>query len=386
MPPADSILGLKALYAADESLDKIDLTVGAYRTDEGKPLVLPAVEEAKKRLENSHEYLPIEGLKTFRDSTEVLIFGKGSEAKRITIQTLSGTGAVRLGFEFFKRFLPGRSVYLPSITWANHWNIARDADIKAESYSYLDSEQKFDMKGMVRDLENAPDGSIVLLHLCAHNPTGVDPTEEQWLELARVFSVKRHLPMFDSAYVGFASGDISRDVAPFRLFVSKGLAPWASVSFSKNFGLYSERVGALHATLGDADDPDAVLGHLKKLARAMYSNPPAFGARIVAAILADDSLKESWLQSLTDMSGRIDEMRHLLRSALEEKTRLDWSQITQQIGMFSFTGISRENVLKLRRTHHVYMLENGRISMAGVNKHNVDALATAISTLYTDSS
>lgn len=382
-PAADPILGLKALYAADQAENKIDLAVGAYRTAHGAPWVLPPVVEARRRLMGKalqHEYLPIEGLGAFRLAVESLLYGNATDVHRVTIQALSGTGAVRLALEFMARFYR-RPLYLPKITWSNHWNIARDAGFTdAKAYSYLKADGlSLDFDAMYADIEAAEDGAIVLLHLCAHNPTGVDPSISQWRRLAELFSYKHMLPLFDSAYVGFASGDVDRDSAPFRLFVDRGLAPWACVSFSKNFGLYSERVGALHATVSNTNEAAAVLGHLKKVARAMYSNPPAFGARIVATVLDDPSLKASWLESLRVMSTRIADMRALLRRHLETLCPdRSWNHITDQIGMFSFTGIARPLVLQLRAEHHVYMLENGRVSMAGVNSANVVPLANAI--------
>ncbi|KAJ8600978.1 hypothetical protein CTAYLR_006322 [Chrysophaeum taylorii] len=386
VPPADPILGLKVVFRQDPfTSSKIDLTVGAYRTNDGEPWVLPAVRVATERLLTAdHEYLPIDGLPAFTRATQRLMYGD-DVASAVTVQTLSGTGAVRLSLEFLKRFFDA-PLYLPRITWSNHFNIARDAGFAdPRTYAYLDdATSRLDFESMLADLDAAPDGSIVLLHLCAHNPTGVDLTLPQWEILADLFARKSLLPLFDSAYLGFATGDLDRDAKPFRLFFEKGLAPWACVSFSKNFGLYSERVGALHATVR-VEERDAVLGHLKKIARAMYSNPPAFGARIVSTVLEDPDLYASWLDSLHVMSDRIFETRGLLRSHLENATRdHDWDHITSQIGMFCFTGLTKSQVLELREKHHVYMLDNGRVSMAGVNTRNVEPLAAAIAAVLED--
>mmetsp|Transcript_9984 Transcript_9984/g.32554 ORF Transcript_9984/g.32554 Transcript_9984/m.32554 type:complete len:289 (+) Transcript_9984:1389-2255(+) len=271
---------------------------------------------------------------------------------------------------------------IPKTTWSNHRNIARDAGFQGEAlaaYRYLDAAtNRLDIGGMLADLEAAPDQSIVLLHLCAHNPSGVDPTLEQWHRIADVVARKKMLPLFDSAYLGFASGDVDRDAKPFRLFVEKNLQPWACVSFSKNFGLYSERVGAVHATVASDDEKRNVVGHVKLIARPLYSNPPAFGARLVATILDDPKLEASWRQSLTVMADRIRSTRSLLRTKLEERTKTPWNHVTDQIGMFSFTGLEKDHVRSLREKHHIYILDNGRVSMAGVNNHNVDKLADAI--------
>ena len=378
-PPADPILGLKALYVADEASEKMEFTIGAYRTDDGKPWVLPSVAEATARVVNeNHEYLPIEGYGPFLRGSEQLLYGIYNYSSVIaSVQALSGTGAVRLALEFLQRHWPQKTVLLPGTTWSNHKNIVRDAGYEdVKTYRYL-KENKFDIHGLLEDLRAAPEKSIVLFHLCAHNPSGIDPSMKEWNQIANVVFEKNLLPLFDSAYLGFATGDVDNDARPFRLFVDRGLQPWAAVSFSKNFGLYSERVGAVHATMETKDERDAVIGHFKLLSRAMFSNPPAFGARIVAEILHDADLKARWLRDLKIMADRITAMRSLLKAKLEELGG-DWSHITSQIGMFSFTGLTRDQVLKLRSKHHIYLLENGRLSMAGVNTQNVNRLALAI--------
>jgi len=381
-PPKDPILGVKELFLADPAADKINLSVGAYRDHAGKPWVLPPIAEARKRLVDAgmeHEYLASTGDEKYCRGAEELLYGATSDSVA-TVQALSGTGGLRLCFEFMKRHYPGATVYVPSCTWSNHWNVLRDAGVEAAPYAYLDdSGLRLDWPAALKDLAAAPDGSIVLLHLCAHNPSGVDPSREEWEQLAELCAAKKFLPCFDSAYLGFASGDVDQDAWPFRRFVELGLAPWACVSFSKNFGLYSERAGCVHASCGSPEEAAAVKGHLGKLARALYSNPPAFGARLVAEVLADPELNAQWRESLKTMSGRIADMRSVLRKNLEEKApSKDWSQITSQIGMFSFTGLSAEEVLRLRADHHVYMLESGRLSMAGVTEANVGPLADAI--------
>mmetsp|Transcript_33997 Transcript_33997/g.105211 ORF Transcript_33997/g.105211 Transcript_33997/m.105211 type:complete len:415 (-) Transcript_33997:30-1274(-) len=383
VPPKDAILGVKEEFLADPApaADKINLSVGAYRTDEGEPWVLPPIAAARRRLVETmeHEYLASTGDAGYCAHAARLLYGSPGD-EIATVQSLSGTGSLRLCFEFLKRHYPDETVYGPSCTWANHWNILRDAGMNVEKYAYLDAAGlRLDWPALYADLEQAPDGSIVLLHLCAHNPSGNDPTRDQWKELAALAKRKNFLPLFDSAYLGFASGDVDADAWPFRHFVDEGLAPWACVSFSKNFGLYSERAGAVHATCADAAEAAAVKANLGTLARALYSNPPAFGARLVAEVLGDDDLEKDWRQCLVTMSGRIAEMREALRAALEARVPdRDWSHITSQIGMFSYTGLSAPQVMKLRADYHVYMLESGRLSMAGVTKGNVEPLADAI--------
>ena len=388
VPPADPVLGIKAQFVADDTPTKIGLSVGAYRDDDGNPWVLPPVEAARERLfgpngTTTHEYLSIDGFERYNKLAQGLLYGP-EEANHdvVTVQALSGTGALRLAMEFLNRHYPGpRTAYIPAVTWSNHWNIFKDAGwADSRPYTYLDKAGlRLEWSSLLADLEAAPEGSVVLLHLCAHNPSGVDPSRDQWKELAALVKRKGLFPLFDSAYLGFATGDLDADAWPFRYFLQQGLAPWACVSFSKNFGLYSERTGAVHATVASPHEADAVRGHLKKVARAMYSNPPAFGARVVAAVLDDPELKAAWLDTLKVMSSRIGDMRTALRAKLDSlDTGRDWSHITSQIGMFSYTGMTKAEVLKIREKHHVYMLESGRISMAGINTKNVDQLATAI--------
>ena len=388
VPAADPILGIKAQFLEDEEEDKINLSVGAYRDDEGKPWVLPPVKAARERLAGpnattEHEYLSIDGFGAYNAHAQSLLYGPAeADHHVVTVQALSGTGAVRLAMEFLERHYPGpRVAMIPKVTWSNHWNIFKDAGWSdARPYTYLDATGlQLDWPALVADLEAAPDGAVVLLHLCAHNPSGVDPSKDQWVELASLVKRKQLFPLFDSAYLGFATGDLDADAWPFRHFLNEGLAPWACVSFSKNFGLYSERTGAVHATVATPTEADAVRGHMKKVARAMYSNPPAFGARVVAEVLGDPQLKADWLDTLKVMSSRIGDMRTALKAKLDAlDTGRDWSHITSQIGMFSYTGLKKSEVLKLRKDHHVYMLESGRVSMAGINTNNVDKLASAI--------
>ncbi|KAH8080456.1 hypothetical protein JL720_9152 [Aureococcus anophagefferens] len=355
VPPADPVLGIKAQFVADDTPTKIGLSVGAYRDDDGNPWVLPPVEAARERLfgpngTTTHEYLSIDGFERYNKLAQGLLYAREANHDVVTVQALSGTGALRLAMEFLNRHYPGpRTAYIPAVTWSNHWNIFRTLAGPTRPYTYLDKAGlRLEWSSLLADLEAAPEGSVVLLHLCAHNPSGVDPSRDQWKELAAL--VKRR----------------------------QGLAPWACVSFSKNRAL-QRRAGAAHATVASPHEADAVRGHLKKVARAMYSNPPAFGARVVAAVLDDPDLKAAWLDTLKVMSSRIGDMRTALRAKLDSlDTGRDWSHITSQIGMFSYTGMTKSEVLKIREKHHVYMLESGRISMAGINTKNVDQLATAI--------
>ena len=302
---------------------------------------------------------------------------------------------MRIGAEFINENASGINVYFPTPTWGNHFNIFKHAGFKAEQvrkyryhflysfcffFSYYDTKaSKLDLAGMLEDLTNAPDGSGFLFHLCAHNPTGLDPTEAEWKSIEEVIAKKKHLVIFDSAYQGFASGDLDKDAWALRYFVSKGHQVILAQSFSKNLGLYGERTGALSVVCASAEEAQRVLSQLKILARSCYSNPPKHGAEIARRVLGDPELFAQWKEELVGMASRIDEMRKALRSKLEALgSKRDWSHITKQIGMFSFTGLNEAQVKIMIEKYHIYMTSNGRISMAGLNKSNVDYVAKAI--------
>ena len=389
--PADPILGLNAMFQEDSSDVKVNLGVGAYRTAGGKPYVLPVVKRVERALAEdetqNHEYLPIAGHAEFIRQTAGLILGKESEALRdgrvATVQALSGTGALRVGFTFLRKFYNSEAaVLIPRPTWANHKNVIAESGLgNAREYRYFDSVSGgVDIEGMIEDLKAAPMRSVVLLHGCAHNPTGADPTEEQWKVVKRVCEERKHLPFFDVAYQGFATGDLHQDGQSVRLFAQGGSELIVSQSYAKNMGLYGERIGALNFVCSNSEVTSSVLSQLKRVIRPMYSNPPAHGAKIAARILSDGRFFEEWEGELRKMSGRIQEMRHALRKKLEElKTPGSWDRITRQIGMFSYTGLTEQQVEYIRKKHHVYMTSNGRISMAGLNVSNVDFVARAIS-------
>ncbi|KAK4644099.1 Aspartate aminotransferase, cytoplasmic [Podospora bellae-mahoneyi] len=400
--PEDPLFGLMRAYKADQSPDKVDLGIGAYRDDNAKPWVLPVVKKADEILRNdpeaNHEYLPIAGLASLTSKAAELLLGTGAPAiaeKRVaSVQTISGTGAVHLGALFLARFYKvngaNRTLYLSNPTWANHHQIFTNVGIPIEQYPYFDKKTKgLDFEGMKASLTNAPDRSIILLHACAHNPTGVDPTPEQWREIAELMKAKKHFPFFDTAYQGFASGDLDRDAGAIRYFVEQGFELVIAQSFAKNFGLYGERAGCFHFVAPPA--PDAaevttrVASQLAILQRSEISNPPIYGARIASIVLNDKYLFAEWQENLRTMSGRIIAMRQALRSKLEELgTPGQWNHITDQIGMFSFTGLSEAQVQKIRSDFHIYMTKNGRISMAGLNTRNVEYVAKAIDRVVRD--
>ncbi|KAJ2905460.1 aminotransferase class I and II [Zalerion maritima] len=400
--PEDPLFFLMRTYRADESPNKVDLGIGAYRDDDAKPWVLPVVKKstydsappasADEVLRSdpnlNHEYLPIAGLASFTSKAAELILGSDSpalaEERTTSFQTISGTGAVHLGAAFLAKFYRGnRTVYLPDPTWANHKQIFGNVGIPSATYPYFDKSTKgLDFEGMKAALSAAPEASIILLHPCAHNPTGVDPTLDQWKELADLVKQKKHFPFFDCAYQGFASGDLDKDAAAIRYFVAQGFEMLIAQSFAKNFGLYGERAGCFHAVTAPHADATSTIGRISSqlaiVQRSEISNPPIYGARVASTVLNDVALFSEWTENLKTMSGRIIAMRKDLREKLEALgTPGTWNHITDQIGMFSYTGLSEEQVLKLRSDAHIYMTKNGRISMAGLNTKNVNYVAKA---------
>ncbi|KAH3983170.1 hypothetical protein HBI06_096650 [Parastagonospora nodorum] len=393
--PEDPLFGLMAAYRRDNDPKKVDLGIGAYRDNNAKPWILPVVKKADEILRNdpdlNHEYLPIAGLADFTSASQKLVLGGDSPAikeKRVTsLQTISGTGAVHLGALFLAKFYKKgsqRLAYFSDPTWANHFQIFSNVGLEYKTYPYFSKQTKgLNFDGMISSLQDAPEGSIILLHACAHNPTGVDPTQDQWKKIAEVIRSRKHFPFFDTAYQGFASGDLARDGWAIRYFIEQGFELCIAQSYAKNFGLYGERAGCFHFVTSPSSDAETtvkrIASQLAILQRSEISNPPAYGARIASTVLNDPKLFAEWEANLREMSGRIKEMRTALRSKLEELgTPGTWNHITDQIGMFSFTGLTEQQVLKIREDAHVYMTKNGRISMAGLNTNNVEYFAKAV--------
>jgi len=387
--PADPILGVTDAYKADPAVnEKLNLGVGAYRTEEGQPLVLKIVRQAEAELVADHtrnkEYLPIGGNPEFCKLSRQLILGRGSravaEGRVATVQSLSGTGALRLAAEFIAKFAPKAAVFLPNPTWGNHNKIFPTGGCAIKQYRYYNPATRgLDFEGMCADLRAAPNGSVVLLHACAHNPTGVDPTPEQWGGIMRIVAEKSLLPLFDSAYQGFASGDLDRDAQAVRSFVDAGMEAIVCQSFAKNMGLYGERVGALSIVCRSSDDAKRVESQLKLVIRPMYSNPPSHGAAVAARVLGNAQYFEAWKVELKMMATRIIDMRTRLHAELKRLgTPGDWTHILNQIGMFTFTGLNTAQVEHMTNKHHVYMTKDGRISMAGLSASKCPHLAKAI--------
>ncbi|KAK4761677.1 hypothetical protein SAY87_029561 [Trapa incisa] len=386
--PEDPILGVTVAYNKDQSPVKLNLGVGAYRTEEGKPLVLNVVRQAEHSLVNDKarvkEYLPIVGLAEFNKLSAKLIFGSDSSAiqdnRVVTVQCLSGTGSLRVGGEFLAKHYHERTIYIPAPTWGNHPKVFTLAGLSVKTYRYYDpSTRGLDFQGLLEDLNSTPSGAIILFHACAHNPTGVDPTLEQWGQIRQLIRSRGLLPFFDSAYQGFASGSLDADAQSVRMFASDGGECVVAQSYAKNMGLYGERVGALSIVCKTADVAGRVESQVKLVIRPMYSNPPIHGASIVAAILKDRDLYNEWTIELKAMADRIISMRYQLFEALQARgTPGDWSHIIKQIGMFTFTGLNTEQVAFMTKEYHIYMTSDGRISMAGLSSRTVPHLADAI--------
>ncbi|EKG17946.1 Dihydrodipicolinate synthetase-like protein [Macrophomina phaseolina MS6] len=388
--PMDEAFMIMRDFALDETPGKISLGAGVYRDDEAKPWVLPSVREAEHRIladpTIDHEYQPMTGHPSFVAHAQNLTFGPLTPqlAPRIaSIQTISGTGANHMAARFLSDVLRPARVWISDPTWGNHhllWEVAAP-HVKQRLYPYYDAATRgLDLAGMLRTLDaEAQPGDVILLHACAHNPTGIDPSPAQWSAIADLCERKGLFPFFDSAYQGFASGDLDADAASIRLFASRGFELAVAQSFSKNFGLYGQRAGALHLLLNDAGVQPRTLSQLVRLVRGEFSTTPVHGARIVATILSDQALREQWLVDLNVMARRIKEMRGRLYEGLKKRgTPGSWDHIVEQIGMFSYTGLSAQQVRRLRDEHHVYLMSSGRASIAGLNTRNVEAAAAAI--------
>jgi len=390
-PPIE-VFQLSRDFQADPHPKKVSLGVGAYRTDEGKPWILPCVKKAEKKLADqieseaiNHEYLPVLGLESFSVAATGMLLGENSvaikEGRAFGAQALSGTGALRNGAEFLSRITGLRCAYYSDPTWGNHGLIFKNAGFTdLRKYRYWDAQRKcLDFEGLIEDLENAPPRAVVILHACAHNPTGVDPSKDQWAKIADVIERKNLFPFFDCAYQGFASGSLDTDAWSVRYFVERGFELYCSQSFSKNFGLYNERAGNLTVVMKDAKMVANFKSQLTLIIRAMYSNPPAHGCRIVDTVLKDSVMYQEWKDCIKIMADRIINMRKGLRERLEKLgTPGNWNHITDQIGMFSYTGLSQAQSEFLVKEKHIYLLKSGRISMCGVTPQNIDYVASSI--------
>jgi len=387
----DAIFHTKTQFAKDPDPRKLNLGVGAYRDDNLKPYVMPAVLEAERRIlaqlksgEINKEYLPIGGDREFCALSQRLVLGDNCHQLKngcvAGIQALSGTGALRVLGEFTQLFFPETTIWLSSPTWGNHKKVFQKAGLKQNQYRYWNAAQRnLDFEGMCADLETAKPGDVVLLHVCAHNPTGVDPTPAQWDAISELVERKKLFALFDSAYQGYGSGDLVKDRYAAELFASKGMSFMIAQSYSKNMGLYGERVGCASVVCKDSATAKAVNSQLAGIVRPMWSNPPKHGCYIAKTILSDPALYQEWKVQLRGMVDRILFMRSSIRKTLEKLgTPGTWRHVTDQIGMFSYTGLTKSQVMYVRDKYHIYMLTSGRISIAGLSTKTVDYFCKAV--------
>jgi len=385
--PADAILKLAGMFKEDTFAKKVNLGIGAYRTAEGKTWILPSVAAAEQKVINDpagdKEYVPIDGKPEHKRPVQELIFSKNEieSGRLVTVQALSGTGSLQVIGQFMANFLNVTKLYIPDPTWGNHPAIFKRSGIKnIEKYPYWHAGTRgLDFDGMIGMLEKAQAGEAVLLHSVAHNPTGVDPTEAQWNKIVEVCKTRKLIPLLDNAYQGYASGNLEKDGLAQRLFAASGLEYFIAQSFAKNFGLYGERIGYIHVNCMDKAVAAAVLSQIKIIVRQAYSSPPRHGAAIAYAVLSTPELKNQWLSELTLMSNRIVDMRNALRKSIEAKgTPGQWNHVTDQIGMFTYTGLNPKQVERMVNEFHIYMTGDGRISVAGLNPGNVGYVAECI--------
>lgn len=386
LAPRDPIFGLNEQFNADTRESKVNLGVGVYSDDDGRLPLLEAVHKAEVALVQSaaaRGYLPIEGIPGYNRGAQTLLFGEGSpliaSGRVLTAQALGGTGALKLGADFLKRLLPDSDIVISDPSWENHRALFERAGFQVNTYTYYDAATNgLNFEGMLASLNALPGQTIVLLHACCHNPTGIDPTLEQWREIAKVIQQRNLVPFFDIAYQGFGEG-LEQDAAAIRLFAEMDMTMFISSSFSKSFSLYGERVGALTLVTSTAEESNRVLSQLKRVIRTNYSNPPTHGAKVVAEILSDPELFALWENELAGMRDRIRNMREQLVAKLKENgVSRDFGFILDQRGMFSYSGLSAAQVDRLREEFGIYAVSTGRICVAALNSGNIDYVAKAI--------
>lgn len=386
MAPRDPILGLTEAFNADTRPTKVNLGVGVYYNEEGRIPLLRAVEEAEKARIAAHAprgYLPIEGIGAYDQAVQKLLFGDDSallaDGRVVTAQALGGTGALKVGADFLKRLLPDALVAISDPSWENHRALFESAGFRVQSYRYYDAASHgLNRAGMLEDIKALPARSIVLLHACCHNPTGVDLSGDDWKRVLEAIREGGHVPFLDIAYQGFGDG-IEEDAEAVRLFAESGLPFFVSSSFSKSFSLYGERVGALSIVTASKDEAARVLSQVKRVIRTNYSNPPTHGASVVASVLNSPELRALWEAELAEMRGRIRSMRQALVEQLAAQgAKRDFAFVAQQRGMFSYSGLSAEQVERLRSEFGIYAVATGRICVAALNQRNLASVTQAI--------
>ena len=386
MAPRDPILGITEAFNADQHPEKTNLGVGVYYDDNGKVPLLGCVQKAESLLMEKlapRTYLPIEGLAAYDKAVQELVFGANSEVvtskRAITAQAIGGTGALKLGADFLKRFSPNAQVYISDPSWENHRALFESAGFVVNNYPYYDTTTKgVNFDGMLASLQSMPAGSIVLLHACCHNPTGADLTDQQWAQVIQVVSERGLVPFLDMAYQGFGDG-INEDGKVVGMFAAAGGPLFVSNSFSKSFSLYGERVGALSIVAANSEEAARLMSQLKRVIRTNYSNPPMHGGQVVAMALATPELRKLWEEELAGMRVRIKAMRQALVDNLKAKVpQHNFDFVIQQRGMFSYSGLTKAQVERLKTEFSIYAVDTGRICVAALNSRNIDRVVDAI--------
>lgn len=385
MAPRDPILGVTELYVADQNPRKVNLGVGVYYDDKGKVPLLECVQRAEDQRVRSHApkaYLPIDGLQAYDQAVQALVFGADApllkEKRVVTVQALGGTGGLKIGADLLRLLAPQATVWISEPSWENHRALFESAGFKVDAYPYYDPATRgLKFEAMLSTLQSLPAGSIVVLHSCCHNPTGVDLSQEQWQKVLAVVQARGLVPFLDLAYQGFAEGVDADAYAP-RLFAQAMSPIFLSSSFSKSLSLYGERVGAFTLVAGSADEAARALSQVKRLVRTNYSNPPTHGGDIVARVLTTPELRALWDQEVGAMRERIKAMRQALAEGVQKRSGKDFSFVLRQRGLFSYTGLTKAQVERLRTEYAIYAIDTGRVCVAALNSGNIDYVAEAI--------
>lgn len=387
--PADPILSLTEAFKADPNPEKINLSVGVFVDDNGKTPTLSSVLEAEKRILANpipKSYLPMTGIPEYASLVQELCFGKEHTAELgnriVSAQTPGGTGALRVAGDFIAKNIKPENLWLSNPTWANHTGIFQASGLNTKTYAYFDKEKlALDYDAFIADMKNIPAGDVVVIHACCHNPTGADLLPEQWDEVVALATVQGFIPLLDFAYQGFGS-DLETDAYGVRAFAASGVPFFVCQSFSKNLGLYHDRVGALHVVTTSEEEAVRVASQVKISIRTNYSNPPAHGGRIVQEVLGDEALRTQWIEEVAAMRSRIHSVRDTFVAAMAAAgISKDFSFLKEQNGMFSFTGLTKEQAIALREEHSIYIVDSGRINVAGITEENLPKIVEAIKTL-----
>jgi len=385
MAPRDPILGVTEAFVADQNPRKVNLGVGVYNDDSGKLPLLECVRQVERELSAraaSRGYLPIDGIAAYDKASQALVFGFDHELIRagriVTIQALGGTGALKVGADFLHKTLPNAAAWISEPSWENHRALFENAGFKVNTYRYYDQDTHgLDFNGMLAAIDAIPAGDVIVLHACCHNPTGVDPTDEQWTSIIDRVRARGLMPVLDLAYQGFGDG-IDADASVVRRFAAMPGPFLVASSYSKSFSLYGERVGALSIVTSDMQEAARVLSQVKRTARTNYSSPPTHGGLIVSAVLSSPELRGMWEKELTEMRDRIRSMRRQLVDQLKARVENDFSFVLRQRGMFSYSGLTKQDVQALREKYSVYVIDTGRICVAALNSRNIEYVAGAI--------